>query len=121
MGFVKDIKNMLSNCDIAIVPLKRGEGTKLKIFDYVQVGLPIITTKKGIEGFEFITENKDILIVNEIDEFIKKIDFLIENPKIRRKFENNIKKHVNEVLKVSKMNFVNKINKVAGDALLKSQ
>ncbi|MGB9213516.1 MAG: glycosyltransferase, partial [Halobacteriota archaeon] len=44
-GFVTDLHGAISIADIAVVPLKSGGGTKLKVFDYMNAGLPIITTR----------------------------------------------------------------------------
>ncbi|NLM29062.1 MAG: glycosyltransferase family 4 protein [Methanomicrobiales archaeon] len=77
LGFITDIQN-ISAVDIAIVPLRSGGGTKLKIFDYMSAGLPIVTTKKGIEGID--AENYEhAIIVDDVDEdFIAGIRYLIE-------------------------------------------
>jgi len=100
-GFVDDLYEFLSSCDIAIVPLKRGSGVKLKILDYMAVGLPIVTTKKGAEGLELVN-GKHATIVDDVDEeFIKAIEQLIENPKLRRKMGYNIKKLAMKKYKVT--------------------
>jgi len=73
LGFVEDIRALLAGSDIAIVPLLEGEGVKTKIFDYMAVGLPIISTKKGMQAIE--AENgKHALICDAVDrEFINAI------------------------------------------------
>ncbi|NJE62095.1 glycosyltransferase family 4 protein [Thermococcus sp. 21S7] len=94
VGFIEDIYKFLSSCDIAIVPLKRGAGVKLKMLDYMTVGLPIVTTKKGAEGLELVN-GKHAIIVDDVNEnFVRAIKYLIENPKIRRKLGHNTKKLV---------------------------
>jgi len=47
-GFIKDLHQAISIADIALVPITSGGGTKLKIFDYMNAGLPIITTRKAL-------------------------------------------------------------------------
>jgi len=89
VGFVEDLSMFLSYCDIAIVPLQRGEGTKLKIFDYMAAGLPIITTKKGAEGLNLVNGKHAIITDNVDEEFVKAIEYLVKNPKIRKKLGNN--------------------------------
>jgi glycosyltransferase involved in cell wall biosynthesis len=82
--------------DIAIVPILRGGGTRVKIMDYLNVGLPIVTTKKGIEGIE--AENgKHAIIVDDVnEEFIKALEFLIENDSERRRLSRNARKLAEE-------------------------
>ncbi|NHW88881.1 MAG: glycosyltransferase family 4 protein [Archaeoglobales archaeon] len=63
--FLDDIYELLVASDIAIVPILSGSGTRVKIMDYLNVGLPIVTTKKGIEGIE--AENgKHAIIVDDV-------------------------------------------------------
>ena len=88
LGFITDIQN-ISGADIAIVPLKSGGGTRLKIFDYMSAGLPIVATKKGIEGID--AENYEhAIIVDDIDEeFIAGIRYLIEHKEERKRIGDN--------------------------------
>ena len=88
LGFIADIQN-ISGADIAIVPLRSGGGTRLKIFDYMSAGLPIVTTKKGIEGID--AENYEhAIIVDDIDEdFIAGIRYLIEHKDERKRIGEN--------------------------------
>lgn len=85
IGFVKDIYPLLYAADIAIVPLIQGGGTRLKILDYMGVRLPIVSTKKGIEGIN--AENgKEAIIVDEVNqEFIDAIVHLINNKEVSKK------------------------------------
>ena len=77
---------------MAIVPLLKGGGTKLKLLDYLSVGLPIVTTKKGVEGIE-AKNSVHILISNSVDEeFINNIDYLLKNDNERLKL---VKMHKN--------------------------
>jgi glycosyltransferase involved in cell wall biosynthesis len=96
LGFVDNIYELLAASDMAIVPILRGGGTRVKIMDYLNVGLPIVTTKKGIEGIE--AENgKHAIIVDDVnEEFIKALEFLIENDSERRKLGRNARKLAEE-------------------------
>jgi glycosyltransferase involved in cell wall biosynthesis len=67
VGFVENIQGTLANSDIAIVPLLEGEGVKTKIFDYMVVGLPIISTRKGIQSIE-AEDGKHVIILDEVDQ-----------------------------------------------------
>ena len=79
VGFIDNIWEFLSMADIAIVPILKGGGTKLKVLDYLSVGLPVVTTKKGIEGID-AKNNEHVIIVDSVDdEFIDKINYFIEN------------------------------------------
>jgi len=92
LGFVKDLYKILSVADIAIVPLTRGAGTKLKILDYLCMGLPIVTTKKGIEGIDAKNYEHAIIVSDVNEEFINAIEYLIENEDERKRLGRNARK-----------------------------
>ncbi len=72
-GFVSNLNEYLISSDLAVVPLLRGGGTKLKILDYVAASLPIVATKKAFEGLPLIN-NESVLLSNNVDEkFINNI------------------------------------------------
>lgn len=77
-GFVENLHKALSAADIALVPLTSGGGTKLKIFDYMSAGLPIITTRAGIEGVS-ATDKEHVIVVDTIDQIVEAICYLADN------------------------------------------
>ena len=92
VGFVDNLEEFLASCDIAVVPLKRGAGTKLKMYDYMRVGLAIVTTRKGAEGLGLVN-GKHSIIVDEVGpEFIMEIQKLVAEPKKRIKLGRNARK-----------------------------
>jgi glycosyltransferase involved in cell wall biosynthesis len=96
LGFIENLNTIIPMVDIAIVPLKTGGGTKLKMFDYLSNGLPIITTKKGAEGID-IVDGEHALVVDDVDEkFIKTITYLIENGDERKRLGINAYKLAKE-------------------------
>lgn len=51
-GYVDDIKPLLINSAVCVVPLRLGGGTRLKILEAMALGTPIVSTNKGAEGIE---------------------------------------------------------------------
>jgi glycosyltransferase involved in cell wall biosynthesis len=73
LGYVEDLSIVLRESDIAIVPVLQGTGVRIKIFDYMAAGLPIITTKQGIEGIGAENDKHAIILDIVDDNFIKAI------------------------------------------------
>lgn len=93
-GFVKDLHNALSIADIALVPITRGGGTRLKLFDYMNAGLPIITTPKGTEGIR-ANDKEHLIIVEAIDnEIASAIEHLAQNKQERERLGSNARRLV---------------------------
>jgi polysaccharide biosynthesis protein PslH len=95
-GYVENLYRLISIADIAIVPLKRGAGTKLKIFDYFNAGLPIISTTKGMEGIE-VKNGIDAIITDDVDNnFINSLISIINNENLRKQLGGNARKLAEE-------------------------
>jgi glycosyltransferase involved in cell wall biosynthesis len=96
LGFVDDLNKLLKAADIAIVPILQGGGTRIKVLDYMCVGLPIVSTRKGIEGLD-VNNYEEAIIVDSInDEFIDAIKCFIENEHLRKKIGSNARKRAEE-------------------------
>lgn len=92
VGFIEDLPRFLAAGDIATVPISAGSGTRLKIFQYMNRGLPIVTTEKGIEGVA-ARNGEDALIVPRVDErFVDKVACLLENERERARLGANARK-----------------------------
>ncbi len=49
-GTVDDIRPPMSEGDVAAIPLRVGSGTRLKAFEAMAMGLPVVSTTLGVEG-----------------------------------------------------------------------
>lgn len=76
LGFVEDIYGYYKNCIGTVVPLKMGSGTRLKIVEAMSFKVPVISTTIGCEGIS-VEDNKNILIADNNEEFMDKIDMLV--------------------------------------------
>jgi len=96
IGFVKDLYSLLHAADLAVVPIRGGGGTRLKILDYMGVGLPIVTTKKGIEGINAKNGEHAIIVDDVNGEFIDAIKYLIDNEQERKRIGANARRLAEE-------------------------
>ncbi len=53
-GSVEEVGPWLKACDMAVIPLREGGGTRMKIIDCFAAGIPVISTSKGIEGIPVV-------------------------------------------------------------------
>jgi glycosyltransferase involved in cell wall biosynthesis len=67
-GRVPDVRPYLERASAFIVPMRVGGGTRLKIFEAMAMGLPVVSTAIGAEGLP-LENNKAILLRDQPDAF----------------------------------------------------
>lgn len=82
-GTVGDVRPYYREAIAAIVPLKVGGGSRLKILEAMAAGVPVISTVLGAEGLE-VEHGKNILIADTNEKMIEAILRLIEQPEQRK-------------------------------------
>jgi glycosyltransferase involved in cell wall biosynthesis len=93
-GFVEKLPEYIAAADIAVVPLLRGGGTRIKIIQYMACGIPVVSTIKGAEGLS-LQNGTDILMTEHPDsEFTNLILKLVEDDSLRKKIGINARKKV---------------------------
>ena len=82
-GYVENLPDYIAAADLAIVPLLKGGGTRIKILEYMACGKPVVSTRIGAEGLN-LENGREIILVGEIsDSFVEKVIELIENKELR--------------------------------------
>lgn len=93
-GFVENLPEYIAAADIAVVPLLRGGGTKIKILEYMACGKAVVSTIKGAEGLN-LQNRREILISKYPDsEFINLVLKLIEDSDLRKNIGINARKKI---------------------------
>lgn len=49
-GWVDDVRPFMRNADVAVIPLRVGGGTRLKAYEAMAAGVPVVSTSIGVEG-----------------------------------------------------------------------
>ncbi len=60
-GTVADVRPYMWGAAAAVVPLRIGGGTRLKIYEFMAAGVPVVSTEVGAEGLD-VTHGSDILL-----------------------------------------------------------
>ncbi|MEO6670919.1 MAG: glycosyltransferase family 4 protein [Ferruginibacter sp.] len=82
IGRVDDVKAYYDKAAVSIVPLKAGSGTRLKILESMNLGVPVISTSKGAEGIEY-EKDKNIIIADSEEEFAGRLINLVSQKEER--------------------------------------
>jgi glycosyltransferase involved in cell wall biosynthesis len=49
-GFVDDVRPYVHNAHVYVIPLRVGGGTRIKVYEAMAMGCPVISTRVGVEG-----------------------------------------------------------------------
>lgn len=99
---------------VLLAPIRIGGGTSFKILEAFASGLPVITTKLGIEGIE-ARDGKEVLIGDSKNEIVDKLKDVSKDESLYRQLAKNARKLVEE--KYDWRKIVDKLEKVYNSAL----
>jgi sugar transferase (PEP-CTERM/EpsH1 system associated) len=80
-GTVPDVRPYYSGALAAVVPLRIGSGTRLKILEAMAAGIPVISTKLGAEGLD-LQDGTHLLIADSASEMIAAVSRLAASPEL---------------------------------------
>ena len=96
-GTVPDVRPYYHEALAAIVPLRTGGGTRLKILEAMAAGVPVISSELGIEGLR-IEPGKNILLADpdDVEAWIRALTDLAESKSLWRDLAASAKHLVGE-------------------------
>lgn len=81
-GFVDDIRPYVANANVYVIPLFVGSGTRIKAFEAMAMGRPVVSTTLGIEGLD-VTHGQNFLRADDADAFAAAILDLLDDASAR--------------------------------------
>ncbi len=83
-GEVPDIRPMVHNSCVYVVPLRIGGGTRIKIFEAMAMGKAIVSTSVGAEGLP-VRHNENIILADDPEDFAKQVARLLRDQETRER------------------------------------
>jgi polysaccharide biosynthesis protein PslH len=71
-GYVEDLRPYLERCLAAVIPLRIGTGTRLKVLHAMAAGCPVIASRVGAEGLD-VVDGEEIVIADSAMAFARAI------------------------------------------------
>lgn len=78
-GRVDDVRPYMERARVFVVPLRVGGGTRLKIYEAMAMGLPVVSTTVGAEGLP-VTDGEHLVIGDTPDAFADACAALLADP-----------------------------------------
>ncbi len=92
-GTVPDVRPYIWGASVAVVPLRIGGGTRLKIYEAMAAGVPVVSTTIGAEGLAVIN-GENIAIADEAEQFATAILKLLNDSAERTRMSENARELV---------------------------
>ena len=94
-GTVADVRPYLQRAAICVVPLRIGGGTRLKIYEAMAMGIPVVSTAIGAEGLP-VRHGEHLLIADSTDEQVSTVCALLSDPQRSAALSVNALRYVQE-------------------------
>lgn len=92
---VEKVKQIYKKASIFLAPIHGPGGTRLKILGAMAAGLPVISSKVGVEGLE-VEHEKDVLIAENENEFVNNVIKLLHDQQLYKKIRKNARRLVEQ-------------------------
>jgi glycosyltransferase involved in cell wall biosynthesis len=94
-GTVPDMRPVLAQSAVCVVPLRIGSGTRIKILEAAAMGRAVVSTTMGAEGLDF-ADGKEILLADEPAAFAHAVVGLLASGARRRQLGLAARRRVEE-------------------------
>jgi glycosyltransferase involved in cell wall biosynthesis len=95
------IVKLLKNSQLILIPIYEGYGTRIKIIEALMLGIPVVSSPKGIEGIDYkLNEFKSILVHKNKSILLEYTKNVLKNNQMYKK---NSKKNKNKYIAIYDM------------------
>lgn len=92
-GFVDDVRAYVHDASVYVVPLRVGGGTRIKVYEAMAMGCPVVSTSLGVEGLP-VEAGRHYLQGDSAAEFVAGVVTLLDNDEQRRRLSTQARAYV---------------------------
>jgi glycosyltransferase involved in cell wall biosynthesis len=93
--FVDDVRPFVQNAHVYVIPLRVGGGTRIKVYEAMAMGCPVVSTRIGVEGLP-VERDRHFLEADSADSMAVAILSLLDNHEHRVRLSRQARKFVEE-------------------------
>jgi glycosyltransferase involved in cell wall biosynthesis len=94
-GTVPDVRPLMAEASAMVLPLRIGGGTRIKIYEAMAMGVPVLSTTIGAEGLD-VTHGENILLTDTAEVMANEAIRLLENSVLAGQIAATARRHVAE-------------------------
>lgn len=88
LGEIDNAEAFMNRSHTVIIPLLSGSGIRVRAIQAMSMGIPVVTTSKGIEGIN-ARHGKELLIASTASEYIQNLTEIIEDKELYNNMSGN--------------------------------
>jgi glycosyltransferase involved in cell wall biosynthesis len=92
-GFVDDVRPHVYSAQAFVIPLRVGGGTRIKAFEAMAMGCPVVSTSVGIEGLD-VQEGQHFLGRDDAAQLAAAVIQLLQDSHLREKLSRNARQRM---------------------------
>jgi glycosyltransferase involved in cell wall biosynthesis len=94
-GFVDDVRPFVHNAHVYVIPLRVGGGTRIKVYEAMAMGCPVVSTRIGVEGLP-VEPDRHFLEADSADTMAAAILSLLDDSERRKRLSQQARRLVEE-------------------------
>lgn len=94
-GFVDDVRDHVYDAQVYVVPIRIGSGTRIKVFEAMAMGSPLVSTTVGVEGLP-IKDGQHYFRADDAEGFAAAVVALLDDPDRRLQVATAARHYVEE-------------------------
>lgn len=94
-GFVDDVRPHVRGSSVYVIPLRVGGGTRIKVFEAMAMGCPVVSTSIGVEGLP-LEPGRHYLRADDAGDFADTVARLLRDPDLRLALSREARRCVEE-------------------------
>lgn len=94
---VPDVSEYLGRAAVAVNPAISGSGVNIKLVEYVEAGVPVVTTSLATRGLP-LERDTDLLVTDEPAQFARDVLLLLDDPTAAAGMAGRAREHLRQVL-----------------------
>jgi glycosyltransferase involved in cell wall biosynthesis len=93
--FVDDVRPYVRSASVFVIPLRVGGGTRIKVFEAMALGCPVVSTPIGVEGLP-VVDGKHYLQAGSATSFASAIVRLLQDRDLRERLSRQARRYVED-------------------------
>ena len=92
-GRVVDIRPWVQRAAAFVIPMRIGGGTRIKAYEAMAMGIPVVSTSVGIEGLD-VEPGRHFLLADSAQDFADAVLLLLQQPELGCRLSEQARQHV---------------------------